>query len=63
MPVDVSKMRGDRVPRTVAAELYGILEQVRMESLAEAISSLQKVAQASEPELRAEFFERHGGGV
>jgi hypothetical protein len=62
LPVDVGKMRGDRVPRTVAAELYGIVEVVRQESLAEAISSLQKVAQTSEHELRAEFFQRHGGG-
>jgi formate dehydrogenase maturation protein FdhE len=63
LPVDVSKMRQDRVPRTVAAELYAIVEMVREEPLAAAIADLQKVAQATEEELRAEFFERHGGGV
>jgi len=63
LPIDVVKMRQDRVPRTVVAELYGIVEMVRSESLAEAIASLLKVAQTSEDELRADFFERHGGGV
>ena len=63
LPFDVSKMRQDRVPRTVAAELHGMVEMVRTEPLAEAITSLLKVAQTSEYELRAEFFERHGGGV
>ena len=62
LPVDVGKMRGDRVPRSVAAELYGVLEIVRLEPLAEAITSLQEAAQTSEHELRAEFFRRHGGG-
>ena len=61
LPVDVEKMRHDRVPRTVAAELYGIVEMVRAEPLAEAISNLLKVTQTSEQELREEFFERHGG--
>ncbi len=63
LPVDVSKMRQDRVPRTVAAELYGIVEMVRAEPLAEAIANLLKVAQTREAELRADFFARHGGGV
>lgn len=62
LPVDVGKMRHDRVPRTVVAEIYGIMEMVRSEPLAEAISSLLKVAQTNEAELREEFFERHGGG-
>lgn len=62
LPVDMGKMRGDRLPRTVAAELYGVLEMVRLEPLAEAIASLQKATQTSEHELRAEFFQRHGGG-
>ncbi len=61
LPADVGKMRHGRVPRTVTAELYGIVEMVRTEPLAEAIAQLLKVAQTSEAELRAEFFERHGG--
>ncbi len=61
LPFDVSKMRRDRVPRSVAAELYGIVEMVRAEPLAEAIANLQKAVQTSEEELREEFFERHGG--
>ena len=61
LPCDVSRMRQDRVPRTVAAELYAIVEMVRAEPLAAAIADLQKAAQTSEEELRAEFFERHGG--
>ncbi len=60
LPIDVGKMRRERVPRTVAAELYGTVELVRMEPLAEAIANLQKVARTSEEELREEFFERHG---
>lgn len=63
LPFDVGKMRQERVPRTVAAELYGIVEMVRAEPLAEAVSSLVKVAQTSEEELREEFFERHGGSA
>jgi len=63
LPFDVGKMRQERVPRTVAAELYGIVEMVRTEPLAEVIATLLKVAQTSEEELRAEFFERHGGNV
>ena len=63
LPLDAGKMRRDRVPRTVAAELYGIVELVRAEPLAEAIASLLQVAQTSEEELRAEFFERHGGSA
>ena len=60
LPMDVGKMRRDRVPRTVAVEVYGIVEMVRSEPLADAITHLLKVAQTSEDELRAEFFERHG---
>ena len=33
LPADVAKMRHDRVPRTVAAEVYGIVEMVRAEPL------------------------------
>ena len=60
LPWDVSRMRQDRVPRTVAAELYAIVEMVRAEPLA-GHRGLAEVAQTSEEELRAEFFERHGG--
>ncbi len=63
LPFDISKMRRDRVPQSVAAELYGIVELVRAEPLAEAIANLLKVAQTSEEELREEFFERHGGSL
>ena len=63
LPVDVGKMRQDRVPRSVAAEIYGIVELVRTEPLADAITHLLKVAQTGESELREEFFERHGGGA
>ena len=61
LPADVDKMRHERVPRTVMAELYGIVERVRSEPLAEAISELVKVTQTTEQEIREEFFSRHGG--
>jgi hypothetical protein len=63
LPFDVVKMRQERVPRTVAAELHGIVELVRTEPLAEAIANLLKVAQTSEEELREEFFERPGASA
>ena len=63
LPFDVGKMRRDRVPRTVAAELYSVVELVRAEPLAEAIAHLLRVAQTSEAELREEFFERHGASA
>lgn len=62
LPVDVGKMRDGRVPRTVLAEIYGIVEMVKHEYLREAISSLLKVCEMTEEELRDEFFELHGLG-
>lgn len=59
LPVDVGKMRENRVPRTVAAELHGIVEMVKAEYLVEAVASLLKVAQVTEKEIREEFFEMH----
>ncbi len=58
LPVDVGKMRENRVPRTVAAELHCIVEMV-MAGLGEAVASLLKVAQVTEEEIREEFFEMH----
>ena len=63
LPVDVGKMRENRVPGTVAAELYGIVEMVKSDYLADAVASLLKVAQVTEEEIREEFFELHGLGV
>jgi hypothetical protein len=60
LPADVGKMREARVPRTVAAELYGIVEMVKADYLEEAVASLLKVAQVTEEEIREEFFEQHG---
>ena len=60
MPVDVGKMRENRVPRTVAAELYGIVEMVKADYLAAAVASLLQVAQVTEEQIREEFFEMHG---
>ncbi len=62
MPADVVKMRESRVPRTVAAELYGIVEMVKADYLAEAVASLLQVAQVTEEQIREEFFELHGVG-
>ena len=62
LPVDVGKMRDERVPRTVAAELYGIVEMVKADYLAAAVSSLLQVAQVTEEQIREEFFELHGVG-
>ncbi len=61
LPVDVAKMRESRTPRTVAAELYGIVEMVRTDYLADAVRSLLSVAQVTEEQIREEFFELHGG--
>ncbi len=61
LPVDVGKMRDDRVPRTVAAELYGIVEMVKADYLAEAVANLLRVAQVTEEQIREEFFEIHLG--
>ena len=63
LPVDVDKMREDRVPRTVAAELYGIVEMVKSDYLAEAVRDLLRVAQVTEEQIREEFFEIHGFGA
>ena len=63
LPADVGKMREERVPRTVAAELYGIVEMVKADYLAEAVASLLRVAQVTEEQIREEFFELHGLGV
>lgn len=60
LPADVDKMREGQVPRTVAAELYGIVEMVKAEYLAEAVSNLLGVAQVREEEIREEFVELHG---
>ncbi len=60
-PADIEKMREHRVPRTVAAELRGIVEMVKADYLAAAIASLLQVAQVTEEEIREEFFEIHGG--
>ena len=62
LPADVGKMRESRVPRTVAAELYGIVEMVKADYLAEAVGSLLQVAQVTEEQIREEFFEQHGLG-
>ena len=62
LPVDVGKMRANRVPRTVAAELHGIVEMVKTEYLAEAVANLLRVSQVSEEQIREEFFELHGLG-
>ena len=61
LPADVGKMRENRVPRTVAVELCGIVERVKADYLAEAVASLQQVAQVTEEQIREEFFELHGG--
>ena len=63
LPVDVGKMRENRVPRTVAAELHSIVEMVKADYLAEAVASLLQVAQVTEEQIREEFFELHGLGV
>ncbi len=60
LPFDVGKMRQERVPRSVAAELYGIVEMVKTECLAEAVANLLSVAQVTEEQIREEFFEMHG---
>lgn len=60
LPADVGKMRENRVPRTVAAELCGIVEMVKADYLAGAVASLLQVAQVTEEQIREEFFELHG---
>ncbi len=62
LPLDVGKMREERVPRSVLAEIYGIVEMVKHDYLHDAIGSLLKVCETTEEELRAEFFERHDMG-
>ncbi len=62
LPADVGKMRESQVPRTVAAELHGVVEMVRRDYLGEAVANLQRVAQVTEREIREEFFELHGLG-
>jgi hypothetical protein len=61
-PTDVGKMRESRVPRTVAAEVYGIVEMVKADYLTEAVACLLGVAQVTEEQIREEFFELHGLG-
>ena len=63
LPVDVGRMRENRVPRTVSAELHGIVEMVKADYLAAAVVSLLQVAQVTEEQIREEFFELHGLGV
>ena len=60
-PADVDEMLQDRVPRTVEAEIWGIVDFVRDGCLAEAISELVKVSQVTEEDIRKEFFARHKG--
>jgi hypothetical protein len=57
-PMDSEKMRQGRVPETVVAELYRIVEMVRSEYLGEAIRELVAVCQTTDEALREEFFER-----
>ncbi len=61
LPADVDKMRENRVPRTVAAELCGIVAMVKADYLAAAVADLLQVAQVTEEHIREEFFEIHGG--
>lgn len=63
MPVDVGKMRDDRVPRTVMVELSSIVEMVKSDYLANAVRDLLRVAQVTEEQIREEFFEIHGLGA
>ena len=63
LPLDLGKMREERVPPTVLVEIYSIVEMVKQEYLQEAIASLLKVSETTEEELREEFFERHGMGA
>ncbi len=56
-------MREDRVPRTVAAELYGIVEMVKSDYLHDAVANLLRVAQITEEQIREEDLEIHGLGA
>ncbi len=62
LPIDVGKMHEERVPRTVLAEIHGIVEMVKSDYLHAAIASLLKLSEVTEEELREEFFELHGVG-
>jgi len=62
LPTDVGRMREDGVPRTVAAELHGIVEMVKADYLADAAASLLQVAHVTDEQIREEFFELHGLG-
>lgn len=58
-PTDLDEMFRDEVPRTVEAEIWGILDLVRDEFLSSAIEELVKVAEVTEEQIREEFFKRH----
>lgn len=60
-PADATEMLHDRVPRTVEAEIWGIIDFVRSGSLSEAIDELMKVTKVTEEDIREEFFGCHGG--
>ncbi len=59
-PADANEMLRDRVPRTVEAEIWAIIDLVK-EDLSSAVDELVKVAKVTEEEIREEFFSRHGG--
>ena len=61
LPADATEMAHERVPRTVEAEIWGIIDLVRSGSLADAIDELMKVTKVTERDIREEFFARHGG--
>jgi hypothetical protein len=61
-PMDIEKIRQGRVPETVVAELYRMIEFVRLEYLGEAIRELIAVSQTTDEALREEFFERPAPG-
>ena len=58
-PTDLVAMFRDEVPRTVEAEIWGILDLVRDDFLTSAIDELMKVSEVTEEEIREEFFQRH----
>lgn len=61
-PMDIEKIRQGRVPETVVAELYRMVQFVRDEHLGPAIHELVGVCQTTDEALREEFFERPGPG-
>ena len=60
LPADLDRMREGRVPRTMTAQVCGIVEIVKTEYLAEAVADLLAVAQVTDEAIREEFFELHG---